>query len=159
MHYCKSNFYLPGVIVISEASCWISSPFPRSFWTLAGRFNSAVLKLLSKLADSIWLLSAVHWIALKPSGFSRTLAICSNLLAPSYSLAPAASADLPWTARTQEQAHLCSGQSLHWPPAPPTDWPNWLNSLPWLLKWLFPWELGTSYLWLILSHLSLIGLD
>ena len=70
----------------SETYCWISSPFLvlSELW-LAGSTQLFWLKLLSKLTDSIWLLSASHWIALL--GLKLTLAICSNLLAPSHSLA------------------------------------------------------------------------
>jgi len=120
----KSNFYLPGVIVLSETHCWISSPFlSLSELCLAGSTQLFWLKHLSKMIDSIWLLSASHWIALP--GLKQTLEIHSNLLSPSYSLAFTASANLNWTAWTHYLTHLyCTAltaltpKSLHdivWP--------------------------------------------
>ena len=70
----------------SETCCWISSPLPSYFWILVGRSTQLFrLKLFSKLTDSIWLLSASHWIVLL--GLIPTLASCSNLPAPPHSLA------------------------------------------------------------------------
>jgi hypothetical protein len=76
----KSNFYLLDVIIISEAYCWISSPFLAfsELW-LSGSTQFFWTKFLSKLTDSI---SVYHSIALL--GLKLTLAICSNLLAPIF---------------------------------------------------------------------------
>lgn len=90
---------MPDVILISEAHCRISSPLlVLSELLLVGSTQLFWLKFLSKLTDSIGLLSASHRKALL--GLRLTLAICSNLLVPSYSLASAVSADLHGTAGT-----------------------------------------------------------
>lgn len=75
---CKCNFYLPDVIVISEAYCWISLHFLAlsEFW-LAGLTQFSGPKLFSRLTDSNWLLSACSWISLL--SLKLTLAICSHL--------------------------------------------------------------------------------
>ena len=108
---CKSNFYSPNVIVISEAYCWISSPFPalsQSAWVVQP--SLFWLKLLPKLTDSVWFLSASHWIALL--GCKLSLSICCNLLAPSYySLTSTAStAQTEWN---RTQLH-CTASCAHW---------------------------------------------
>ena len=94
---CKSSFYSPDVIGFLDTFCWISSPFLVLFelW-LAGSTQLSCLKPLFKLTDIIWLLSASDWIALL--GLKPTQSICSNLLAPSHSLASTAPADLHQTA-------------------------------------------------------------
>jgi hypothetical protein len=57
----KVTLILPIVIVISEAYCRVSSHFlVSSEQGLAGSIQLFWLKLLSKLTDSIWLLSASH---------------------------------------------------------------------------------------------------
>lgn len=61
----KSNFYLPYVIVISEAYCCISSHFLiLSELSLIGSIQMFCLKPLSKLTDFNCLFPAPHWIAL-----------------------------------------------------------------------------------------------
>ena len=59
----KVSFILLVISIISEAYCWISSPFLAlsELW-LAGSIQLSWLQLLSKLTDSIRLLSASHWI-------------------------------------------------------------------------------------------------
>ena len=80
---CENNFYFPETVV-SEAYCWISSPFLviSELW-LAGSTQLFWLKLLSKLTDSICFSSSPNWIALLSP--KLTLEICSNLLAPCFS--------------------------------------------------------------------------
>ena len=143
----------------SETYCWISSPFLvlSELW-LAGSTQLFWLKLLSKLTDSIWLLSASHWIALL--GLKLTLTICSNLLAPSYSLASTASADLHWTAWTHKSIQLyytvLTGLTPNWLPTemhkltnelhctvltdPQLTQPNWTT-----LKWTPLSGIATNY--------------
>jgi hypothetical protein len=86
---CKSNFYSLDIIVISVACYWITSPFlVLSVLWLVGSTQLFWTKLLSKLTDSNLFLLASDWIALL--GLKLTLAVCSNLLVPSYSLASTA---------------------------------------------------------------------
>jgi hypothetical protein len=61
---CKSNFYSPEVVVVSEAYYWLSSSFLAlsELW-LAGSTQLFWLKLLSKLIDSDWLLT--EWSCLE----------------------------------------------------------------------------------------------
>ena len=68
----------PRMFSASETCCWISSPFLvlSELW-LAGSTQLFWLKLLSKLTDSIWFLSASHLIALL--GLRLTLPICYSL--------------------------------------------------------------------------------
>jgi hypothetical protein len=74
---CKCNFYLPDVIVISEAYCWINSLFLALSKLCLIQLSWPLL--LSKLPDSNWLLLASDWIVLPV--FKLTLAVCSNFLA------------------------------------------------------------------------------
>jgi hypothetical protein len=69
---CKNNFYSTDVI-ISEAYCYISSSFQGlSKLFLAGSTQLFLFKLLSKVNDSVWFLSASHCIA--PLGLKLILA-------------------------------------------------------------------------------------
>jgi hypothetical protein len=91
-HTCKS--YSPGVIVTSEAYCWINSPFLAlsELW-LAGSTQLFWLKLLSKLTDPNWLFLASHWIALL--GLKLTPAIfCLHLQPVPIKLPPLSSLSL-----------------------------------------------------------------
>ena len=100
---CKSIFYLPEVIVILEAYCWISSlSLVLSECLIAGSTQIFWIKLLSKLSDTIWLLSASHWIALL--GLKLILAICFNRA--TYSVASPSSDDQYSTPWPHEQTHL-----------------------------------------------------
>jgi hypothetical protein len=74
----------PRMFSASE-TCWISSPLPSSFWSLAFWFNSAILAQTPLQDDwfNITSLSTSDWIVL--FGLKLTLAIHSNFLAPSFS--------------------------------------------------------------------------
>ena len=76
---CKSNFYLRDTILISEAYCWINSPFLvlSKLW-LAGWTQQFWPKLLSKLTHENWLFLASGWIAL--ISFKLILAVSSYRL-------------------------------------------------------------------------------
>jgi hypothetical protein len=93
---CESTFYLPGV-----TNClggWLQNKLTLSspFWTLAGWFNTASCS--GSNSSPSWLTQLLTELALL--GLNLSLVICSNLQAPSYSVASAASADLHWTALT-----------------------------------------------------------
>ena len=78
-HY-RNNLYSPDVIVITETSCWIKSPFLVLFkLRLTGSTQQFWLRLLSQLSDSKWHYSASPWIVLL--SLKLILKICSNLLA------------------------------------------------------------------------------
>lgn len=64
-HNCKCIFHFPNKIVISEVYCWVNPPFLllSEVW-LANSTQLFHFKLLSKLPESVWLLSDSHWIVL-----------------------------------------------------------------------------------------------
>jgi hypothetical protein len=144
-----------------ECADWLSIPNGQP-----GKLFS--FKSLSKLNDSIWLLSASHWIALL--GLKLTWGICFSLLTPSYSLAVTAFADLHWTVGSQELIQFYStalpALTLNWLTQLLQSEPNWVNRVDWLSLPAFLlkscpflcclWELDISYFWLLLSNLSLI---
>ena len=87
----KLNVYIVNVTLFTRCNCCLGGlllnkltlSFLSELW-LAGSSQLFQLKLLSKLTNSIWLLSVSHWIF--PLGLVLTLTICSNLLAPLHSL-------------------------------------------------------------------------
>jgi len=86
---------------------------------VAGSDSATWAQTLLQLTDSNWLLSASDFLL----DAKLTLAVCSILLAPSYSLASITSADLHWT--VQMQIHCTD--SLN--PTISTEWTQ-LNSGP-----------------------------
>jgi hypothetical protein len=115
----KSNSYSPDVIIVLETYCWISSPFLAlsELW-LAGSTQLFWFKLLSKLTDSNWLLSASDWIAQLGKASSGLQELnCSDLSWAQLQWTELSWTAVQWTApRTPLLAHsACSVNSLTFP--------------------------------------------
>lgn len=84
---CKCKCYLPDVIVILEAYCWVNSLFLAltELW-LVGSTQLFWSQLLSNLTDSKWICSTSNWMY-NLLGLTLHLVICFNFLDPSHSLA------------------------------------------------------------------------
>lgn len=106
IHSCtnvwKCDIYLPDVIVVLEAYYWISSPSSSfvSDLRLTNWTQLLQLKLLSNMANSIWLFSASHRIALL--GLQFPLAICSKHVVIYHSLPLTTTDGMHWTAGMQK---------------------------------------------------------
>lgn len=121
---CKSKFYISELIVVLEAYSWIRSFFlVLTVLFLADSTQLLWLKFLSKIIDSICLLSTSRWIALL--GFRLPLAVCSSFLRLSYSLTLTTSASLHWITWNQEQTQLHYTVLIS---LTPNWWMNWFNS-------------------------------
>lgn len=109
-----------------------------------------MLKFFFKLTDSNWLLSASEWIAL----LEKTASELSELNCSELTWIELTWTELDWTGLDQTRLDRTG-----------MDWTHWIElniffSLSVFLSslsfCLFLWQLGISYVWLILSNLSLI---